>query len=283
MRQKFNKQAFGAYLLLGMLMIGIVILSGCIGQEEEGITNTTTIGIPVTLTIQPNPMIPTRTTSFTMTDYRAHSSWADAITNDGNGTIYLWNAGTTYSINRIYWEWDVGYPDALKQLKYEVEIPSYDPISGHKLTLYERDGGESTIFSIMSNRTTNGTWSAISDSHWIDSKVFAHYEFEEDIGAYTYIVTFDVMILEFNQITEEHLTTQQIIETEIYDILLFTVKQNDVDVTISGIPTNYQLNQITPEDSYLSVSNNIDVSGKLTIEGCSVGTYKVIFKLTKTD
>lgn len=280
MRQKFNKQAFGAFLLLGMLMIGIVILSGCIGQEEESKT-----GIPVTLTIQPNPLIPTRTTSYTLTDYRLHTSWANAITNDGNGTIYLWIDGTKKAFDRIFWEWDVGYPGALKQLTYEVDVITQGTILEHSLSIYKRDGSKATVFNLGWTNSTNGTrtWNALSNVHWINGKVYAHYEFEEEIGNYLYSVDFDVMILEFNQITEEHLTTQQIIETEIYDVLLFTVKQNDVDVTISGIPTNYQLNQITPEDSYLSVSNNIDVSGKLTIEGCSVGTYKVIFKSTKAD
>lgn len=279
MRQKFNKQTFGAFLLLGMLMIGIVFLSGCIGQEEESTT-----GIPVTLLIQPNPMIPSRTTSYTLTDYRAHSSWANAITNDGNGTIYLWIDGTKKSFDRIFWEWDVGYPGALNQLTYEVDVISQAMIYEHSLSIYKRDGSKATVFYFGWISTTNGTrtWTALSNAHWINGKVYAHYEFEE-VGNDIYSVEFDVMILEFNQITEEHLTTRQVIETEIYDILLFTVKQNDVDVTISGIPTNYQLDQITPEDSYLSVSNNIDVSGKLMIEGCSVGTYKVIFKSTKTD
>jgi len=273
MRQKFNKQAFGAFLLLGMLMIGIVIFSGCIGQEEESTT-----GIPVTLLIQPNPMIPTRTTSYTMTDYRIHSSWANAIADDGNTTDYQWIDGTKYAINQIYWEWDVGYPDSLKQLKYDVNVSSSGPIYTNELKIYEHDGGETTIFSLNSTKTTNGTWTtSLSDTHWIDGKVYAHYEFEEEQwDSYTYTVSFDVMILEFNQITEEH----QITESGDFNVILFTVKQNDVSITISEIPTNYQLIQITPEGSYRSTSNNIESTGNLTIDGCSLGTYMVVLNAT---
>ncbi|MFQ6125790.1 MAG: hypothetical protein ACE5R6_14475 [Candidatus Heimdallarchaeota archaeon] len=281
---KVDTQAIKAFMLLNMFVIGIATLSGCIGQGEEGNTNTTSTGIPVTLTIQPNPMIPSRTTSYTLTDYQVHTSWANAIANDGNTTDYQWTDGAIYALDQIYWEWDVGYPDALKQLRYDVNISSLGPIYSHDFKIYKHDGGESTIFSLNTTKTTNGTrtWTALSDAHWIDGKVCAHYEFkEEQWGAFTYSVSFDVMILEFNQIIEEHLTTRQINQTEIYDILLFTVKQNDVDVTISGIPTNYQLIQIAPANSYRSVSNNIDVAGNLSIEGCSLGTYQVIFKSPK--
>lgn len=289
-RVNIDRQAVKAVLFLG-LVIGIVTLSGCVGQEDEETTpittttttvtlsNTPTTGISVTLTFQPNPMIPTRTTSYTLTDYRIHSSWSDAITDDGNATYYRWNAGQTYAYNQIFWEWDVGYPDAMKQLTYEVEVSTEGTIHGHALKIAKHDGGKSTIFSMDFGLTANGTWTELSEIHWLNGKVYAHYGFEEDYsGLYFSSTSFDVMVLEFNPITEEHLTTRQITETGVYDVIFFTVNQDDVTVTISGIPTGYQLIQITPENSYLSVSNDIASSGSLTIESCSLGMYKVVLK-----
>ncbi len=275
MRKNINKKTLGTFLLLSVMMVGIFTLSGCLGQEEGE------EGILVTLTIQPHPLIPTRTTAYTLTDYRSHSSWANSIALEGNKTAYRWTDGKTPTYNRIIWEWDVGYPGALKQLRYDVEVSGDGIIYEHSLRIYERDGGESTIFYILSNTTTNGTWTAISDVHWIDGKVIANYEFEE-AEPVVYTAAFDVMLLEFNPITEEHFTTRQITETGVYYVLLFTVKQNDVSVTISEIPTDYQLIQIIPEGSYRSISNNIASTGKLTIDGCSLGTYNVVLNETSS-
>lgn len=277
MHQKFKKQTFGEFLLLGMLMIGIITLSGCIGQEEEGNRG----GSSVILLIKPNPLIPSRTTYYTLTDYWLHTSWAGAIADDGSGTSYNWTAGKTRAINQIFWEWDVGYPRAMKQIAWEVDINGGNPLD-HQLNVYNRDGSITNIFYLNTSDTGSGN-TVIDEQSWINGKVYAEYWFEEVEGdLWVYSVTFDVMRLEFESITETHYMTRISLETAVTDVLSFEIKQNDVTVTITNIPEGYTLKSILPENSYLDYTDNIVTENKVIITGCVKGSYEVVFDTGST-
>ncbi len=272
MQPKFTKRVLGAFLLLSVIMVGIVILSGCVGQEEEGNEG----GSSITLTIQPNPLIPARTTAYTQTDYQIHSSWANAIVDDGYGTYYNWTDGMTPVINQIYWEWDVGYPHAIKQIAWDVDINGGNPLD-HQLNVYNRDGSATNIFYLNTSDIGSGI-TLLNEESWINGRVYAEYLFDELEGRqWVYSVTFDVMRLEFDSITETHQMTRISMETAVTDVLTFEVMQNDVTITITNIPEGYTLKSISPEDSYLEYMDTIVTENKVTITGCVKGSFELVF------
>jgi len=199
-----------------------------------------------------------------------------AFADDGDGTIYNWTAGLTPVINQIFWEWDVGYPQAMKQIVWNVDVDGGNPLD-HQLNVYNRDGSITSIYYLNTSDTGSGK-TVINEESWINGRVYAEYWFDElDGETWVYSVTFFVMRLEFDSITETHHMTRISMETTVTDVLTFEVMQNDVTITITNIPEGYTLKSISPKDSYLDYKDTIATENKITITGCVKGSFEVVF------
>jgi len=233
----------------------------------------------VTVTMQPNPMIPTATVQTTQIDFGMEDPWGPVLLDDNTIKYVTWvgTSKATYDVMAFYWE--IGYPLALKQLVYAVDIDAGGGTNNHIFEIYQRDGTTDNIFNVGSTKPVSGTWSTLDETYWISGRVGVRLYFLETATA-VYNYQIDQMIIEFDPINEIHILDVYTEGTEELQQVKLPVLQDDVNITLSDISKDYTIRSIHPAVSY---EDNISTDGTLKLINVVKGSYEVIFRTGRTS
>lgn len=231
-------------------------------------------GVSVTVTLQPNNMVPRGTLAVTQLDLEREEPWGSTLLNDGVTKVVNWEGTSDVCRDMVSFYWDVGYPALLESVTYNVTVVSTGAITQHRMRMFARNGTLIEVYSQAATKTAAATFS-IGEDLWFDGRVDARISFVEGTNVIHRFES-DQMVLTFTSSSEEHVTTRTVNGTVVQDSLTLHVLQPDVNVTIGGIPTTYSLVQVQNEKGISSITDTISTNGLLMLEACSQGTYTIV-------